>query len=93
MRNVMFKAARAVIYIVLAMLLIRFVCPLGNLVGRLQDKSYHLLSPEGLGLIDHAQEWGNDWASFITGVACILLIALIIALLIRVVIYTAKRNF
>ncbi|MBP2170467.1 hypothetical protein J2125_003659 [Erwinia toletana] len=89
----MFKTARAVIYIVLAMLLIRYVYPLGNLVGRLQDKSYHLLSPEGLGLIDHAQEWGNDWASFFTGIACILLIASLIALLVSVVIKTAKRNF
>ncbi|ARF51371.1 hypothetical protein DSJ_19980 [Pantoea stewartii subsp. stewartii DC283] len=60
---------------VLAILIIRYIHPVGYIVGTAADSAYHLFSGENLGWISNAPEWGSDSASFVVGLLSVIIIA------------------
>ncbi|EPA6639118.1 MULTISPECIES: hypothetical protein [Serratia] len=79
------KIIAGVIYVVLAVLIIRFVHPIGYIVGTLADRSYHLMSSEGLGWIDNVTEWGTDNVSLAVSIFAVLIIAWLISVLVNII--------
>ncbi|MEG9627077.1 MULTISPECIES: hypothetical protein [Serratia] len=79
------NAIKIIIYVVVAVLIIRFVHPVGYIVGTLADRSYHLMSSEGLGWVDNVTEWGTDNVSLAVSIFTVLIIAWILSVLVNII--------
>ncbi|EGT3596294.1 MULTISPECIES: hypothetical protein [Serratia] len=79
------KIIAGVIYVVLAVLIIRFVHPVGYIVGTLADWSYHFMSSEGLGWVKDTNEWGTDNVSLAVSIFAVLIIAWLLSVLVNII--------
>ncbi|WP_197531936.1 DUF2778 domain-containing protein [Erwinia tasmaniensis] len=88
MPNALFmKATFAIIYLVVAMLLIKFIAPLNNLVFSLGSWLFFKLDSGGLGLIGSDYQWGEDPATLCVALASLVLLAWLISRILKLVIY------
>lgn len=79
LKNAINKIIKPLIYISISILITRYTPPVSYAIGTISDLAYQLLSPNGLGLVDYAQEWGSDNVSFFTSLFLILLMAFLIS--------------
>ncbi|ADP13186.1 hypothetical protein EJP617_35050 [Erwinia sp. Ejp617] len=87
MPNALFKKATfVIIYLVVAMLLIKFIAPLNNLVFTLGSWLFFKLGSGGLGLIGSDYQWGEDPATLCVALASLVLLAWLISRIVKQVI-------
>lgn len=77
------KIGISVVSLVLAVLLIKYITPLNNLIFSFGSWLFFKLGPGGLGLVGSDYEWGEDPVTFFVALLSVLIIGLMISRVVR----------
>ncbi|WP_168393459.1 hypothetical protein [Erwinia amylovora] len=80
------KATLAIIYLIAAMLLIKFFAPLNNLIFSLGSWLFFEFGSGGLGLIGSDYQWGEDPATLCVSLVSLVLLAWLISHIVKLII-------
>lgn len=81
------KAGAGMLYVAIAVLLIKYIPPLNNMVFSAGSWLFFRLGPGGLEWIGSEYQWGEDPVTFVIAIAAVLVIAWGLSRLLRLLIH------